>query len=314
MTTEHHDSSPVAISPGEMLREAREARGLSQSEVAARLNLRVSLVRDIELDRFDQQTATTFTRGYLKIYARLVGISEDEVVAAYETLGFVDKPFAEMHSFSGRRRLEANENRLRLFSWLVFIALGAGILFWILGRPADKPELVKLDEKALLSAASAAVSSTATAVSSSVSTDSPVIASPAVSSALVTAPSAASALVVPSAAQPTASASTSAASSSVETQVVTAASAATPSEAVDKVSGDVVIRFSGDCWLEVFDAKGRKLLSGVRKAGHQEVLNGEAPFRLVIGAPKYVSVAFKGKDVDMSQFPKGRVARFQLPQ
>ena len=96
--------------------------------------------------------------------------------------------------------------------------------------------------------------------------------------------------------------------------MVTAASAATPSEAVDKVSGDVVIRFSGDCWLEVFDAKGRKLLSGVRKAGHQEVLNGEAPFRLVIGAPKYVSVAFKGKDVDMRQFPKGRVARFQLPQ
>lgn len=314
MTIEHHDSSSATVSPGKLLREAREARGLSQPEVASRLNLRVSLVRDIEQDRFDQRTATTFTRGYLKIYARLVGISEDDVVAAYETLGFVDKPFAEMHSFSGRRRLEANENRLRLFSWLLFIVIGLGVLFWIMGRPAEKPELVKLDDKALLNAASASVTiAPAPVVSEAVA----LTVSPGVSTAIETAPVA---NVASSAAVAASSAQTAASAAVVATAVVTEAAAsaavttvATTDNAVVTMDGDLQIRFTGDCWLEVYDAKNKKLLSGTRKSGQQESLKGEAPFRLTVGAPKHVLITFKGESVDMKRFPIGRVARFQLP-
>ncbi|MFB0955102.1 MAG: helix-turn-helix domain-containing protein, partial [Aeromonadaceae bacterium] len=101
MTTEQQDPiRPVTAtpdSPGQLLRAAREARGLTQPEVASRLNLRVSLVRDIEEDRFDQRTASTFTRGYLKTYAKLVGASEERVVAAYERLGLTEVKYAEMH-------------------------------------------------------------------------------------------------------------------------------------------------------------------------------------------------------------------------
>lgn len=130
MTTEQQDPiRPVTAtpdSPGQLLRAAREARGLTQPEVASRLNLRVSLVRDIEEDRFDQRTASTFTRGYLKTYAKLVGASEERVVAAYERLGLTEVKYAEMHSFSGRNRLETNEHRMRIGGWLLCIALAAG--------------------------------------------------------------------------------------------------------------------------------------------------------------------------------------------
>ena len=40
---------------GHYLKLAREQRGMSQQDVAHRLNLRISLIRDIEQDRFDQK-------------------------------------------------------------------------------------------------------------------------------------------------------------------------------------------------------------------------------------------------------------------
>jgi transcriptional regulator with XRE-family HTH domain len=75
MTTEQRHET-AQLTPGTILKTAREQRGMSQQDVAHRLNLRISLIRDIEEDRFDQKTASTFTRGYLKTYARFVGTDD----------------------------------------------------------------------------------------------------------------------------------------------------------------------------------------------------------------------------------------------
>ena len=321
MTTEQQDpirpTTATPDSPGQLLRAAREARGLTQPEVASRLNLRVSLVRDIEEDRFDQRTASTFTRGYLKTYAKLVGASEERVVAAYEQLGLTEVKYAEMHSFSGRNRLETNENRMRIGGWLLCIALAAGVLYWIMGRPAEKPAVVKMDEQTLFDTASSAgvaseptvterlpaaqpaapvVSAAATSVVSpatAVTQDATVVAA----SATVTTPVTASAAVVAPA--PTASASA---------DNVTAAAGVAEAD-----KNALVISYSGPCWLEVTDARGKKVVSATRRAGQRDVLTGKAPFRLNIGAPKYVAISFLGEAVDMSRFPVGRPARFELP-
>ena len=330
MTTEQYDQprpeTATPDSPGQLLRMAREARGLTQPEVASRLNLRVSLVRDIEEDRFDQRTASTFTRGYLKTYAKLVGASEERVVAAYEHLGLSEVKYAEMHSFSGRTRLEANENRMRLGSWLLFFALGAGALYWILGRPAEKPAVVTMDEQALLEAAGqpAADESNANPVGErneltiAPAQDDTTRVQPAASAAAVAVTVSAAQAATPAVQAPVAEDMTTGAA---QTTAVTAAAsheavspAVAPAEAATPVEADaLVISYSGNCWLEVTDASGKKVLSATRHAGQRDVLKGKAPFKLNIGAPKYVSVSFMGQAVDMKRFPVGRPARFELP-
>jgi len=125
MTTEQRHETPLPT-PGTILKLAREQRGMSQQDVAHRLNLRISLIRDIEQDRFDQKTASTFTRGYLKTYARFVGTDEQAVLAAYDRLGLKDQQYSEMYSFSGRTQREASEHRVRFISWVLFIGLGEG--------------------------------------------------------------------------------------------------------------------------------------------------------------------------------------------
>ena len=320
MTTEQQEpirqSTATPDSPGQLLRAAREARGLTQPEVASRLNLRVSLVRDIEEDRFDQRTASTFTRGYLKTYAKLVGASEERVVAAYEQLGLTEVKYAEMHSFSGRNRLEANESRMRIGGWLLCFALVAGVLYWIMGRPAEEPAVVKMDEQTLFDSANTSDSPTDENDGQTV-----LLAQPIDSAVIQPAPvaSAATDVAVSAAvATPVTTESTPAAPSAAVAPVAAPASAtaATVTAVADVAVADksaLVISYSGPCWLEIKDATGKKVVSATRHAGQRDVLTGKAPFRLNIGAPKYVAISFMGEAVDMSRFPVGRPARFELP-
>ena len=72
--------------PGSLLRSARESQGITVDKVAAKLNLLKSVVQNLEQDCYDRMRGDTFVRGYMRNYARLLGISSEEVVLSYETL------------------------------------------------------------------------------------------------------------------------------------------------------------------------------------------------------------------------------------
>ena len=69
--------------PGERLRAAREAAGLSVSEVAEELQLLQSFVRALEQNSHERIRGDTFVRGYLRNYARLLGLDPQEIVDDY---------------------------------------------------------------------------------------------------------------------------------------------------------------------------------------------------------------------------------------
>ena len=87
--SEHEDKSTSeqrAATPGlsAVLVAAREQMGLSQKNVADRLFLKTAYVRYMDDDDFDRFPAPAFIRGYLRLYARLVGLPGDEIVKLYE--------------------------------------------------------------------------------------------------------------------------------------------------------------------------------------------------------------------------------------
>ncbi len=55
------------------------------------------------------------------------------------------------------------------------------------------------------------------------------------------------------------------------------------------------MNFSADCWLEVSDATGKKLFSGLQRKGGNLNLSGQAPYKLKIGAPAADSNTYLGK-------------------
>ena len=68
----------------EMLVSAREQLNLTQEDIASQLYLNPSFIRYIDDGLFNKIPKRAFIKGYLRSYARVVGLSEDEVVARYE--------------------------------------------------------------------------------------------------------------------------------------------------------------------------------------------------------------------------------------
>lgn len=75
-----------AVSPGALLREAREAQGLSAREVADRLHLMPGYPAIIERDDFQSLLHPAFARGYVKAYGKLLGLDEMRLLAAFDRL------------------------------------------------------------------------------------------------------------------------------------------------------------------------------------------------------------------------------------
>lgn len=73
-------------SPGLMLQQAREEKKLSQADVAKEMRLSLQWVKDIENDDYAHGAAIIYIRGYLRSYARLVGLSPDDVINAFESM------------------------------------------------------------------------------------------------------------------------------------------------------------------------------------------------------------------------------------
>ena len=75
----------------------------------------------------------------------------------------------------------------------------------------------------------------------------------------------------------------------------------------------LVMNFSADCWLEVTDATGKKLFSGLQRKDGTLNLTGQAPYKLKIGAPAAVQIQYQGKPVDLSRFIRtNQVARLTV--
>ncbi len=331
MTIEQQqDNTEHRQSPGLILKMAREKRGLSQSDVANRLNLRLALVRDIEQDRFDQKTASTFTRGYLKTYAKFVGANEQDVLTAYDRLGLKETKYTEMHSFSGRTRREASEHRMRFISWFLCLGLiAAGATWWWL-QPTEEPVPTTINEAGQL-----VVKSPAEVTSNEVAANDQGTAPVQESSTENTEQEPADTVAqtaVGNEDQPSSIISEDAtenddmsqevvAPSSAESTMQAAADEPVNTETANKdtqtqIDANIAlqVQFTAQCWLKITDASGKSLFEGTKNAGDKLELSGAEPFSLIIGAPRAVSVYFHGQQVDMSSYVKrGVVARYKLP-
>lgn len=68
---------------GERLRRARERAGLSLDELSSRTKIKVSILSAIEGGHFEKVPGGLFVRGFLRAYAREVGLDPEAIVSSY---------------------------------------------------------------------------------------------------------------------------------------------------------------------------------------------------------------------------------------
>ena len=85
MSTENlNTTSTQIVLPGAALKQAREAKGLTVEEMAAISNLTKQVIRGIESDSYDDLAGLSFVRGYLKLYAKKLGVDETEILEPFD--------------------------------------------------------------------------------------------------------------------------------------------------------------------------------------------------------------------------------------
>ena len=134
--------SPEAIKGASaLLTEARERLGLSQKEVADQLYLTTSFIKHIDDGEFSRIPKPAFIKGYLRTYARVVGLSGDEIVALYDAELQVAEPTLEMQKVTeedlGTASITGPVLQTGLIS-LAGMALIVAVIWWAVSDPEEK--------------------------------------------------------------------------------------------------------------------------------------------------------------------------------
>lgn len=125
-------TAPVAFADaGAVLRQRREALGLSLEQAAVQLNLKAVVIRQLESGEWDPQVAPTFIRGYLRHYVRLLKLDEADLLAQFDQqLATLPQASATLHSFSNKASRDAAENRFMLATYFLLVLLIGLFLIW----------------------------------------------------------------------------------------------------------------------------------------------------------------------------------------
>jgi cytoskeleton protein RodZ len=327
--------------PGQLLREARQAKGLSLEQVANKINLRAHNIEAIENDEDDSNLSATFTKGYLKVYAKFVDVSEPDILEAYERINSVDKEPAKLQSFSRRVAKQTNDARLMMLTYFIIaIVIALSVLWWfqqseeapVVQSPISTPPVEQsttdtvndtplpsnqtvLVEESTINVDEVVDSNLTSTTVESLSDEADTInnvealVGEAIDGLTTEQPS------VPDIAE--------ADQELVDGEVGDAALLAEVQDTRDSqvdnefdsfaAPVELVFEFSDDCWMNLVDATGEAIAYGVKASGRVMTVSGVPPFEVTLGAPQVVQISMAGDAVDMSQFPAGRTAKFELP-
>jgi cytoskeleton protein RodZ len=102
-------------------------------------------VQDIESDTHQKSVSITFTKGYVRIYAKLLGIAADPLLEQFDQLHSDEKTPAKLQSFSQRVAQEAHDERWMMVTYLVIFLVVASVVIWWF-QQSDKSIGTRFDE------------------------------------------------------------------------------------------------------------------------------------------------------------------------
>lgn len=319
------DTLDKVATAGAILKAAREKKGLSVESVAQQLHLRPQIVKDIEADKFDNIPSHTYARGYVRNYAKFIEADSAAIKAC------LDQQIPEyvpptMQSFSRKTSRQKRDSRLNLVTYVIIaVLLAMVVLWWVqktnsgLNTDIAQPTVEEIQAQAqveesefadlLEPQASSGVVTTAEPEledeAQGVETNLPTTEQESESSQVTPTDGQEVIADIPSTSTPT--------PAQADTQSAPAVSQDTDTTSSPLADGQVRVQMTvkGDCWMSLVDVNGKVLIDGVKKAGHPVNVVGQAPLKLILGAPDVIELTVDNQTIDLSTY-SGKVARLTL--
>lgn len=276
------------LTAGQMLRQARQARGLHIAALATSIKVLPKKLEALEADRYDELPDATFTRALAQTVCRSLKIDPAPVLALLprnsgmqleRAESSLNAPFRHRQGHPGRSNDSKSwGERLPLRLWLpLLLVLGAVALYF---SPDDFHPWRAM--RAVFSNEAAPAGDAAASESSGLPAEPAASATDALQPVQPPGAPAAEALASP------------------------AVGAASASAAL------LELRVSKDSWIEVQDGASKPLLMRLVNAQEVVALNGSLPLRLKVGNASSTTVRFRGQLVDLVPVTRDNVARLEL--
>ncbi|MCR8924168.1 DUF4115 domain-containing protein [Dasania sp. GY-MA-18] len=274
----------VRESIGEQLRKAREKKGLSTSAAADSLRIMAYQIEALEQENFSCFKADVFIRSYLRNYAQLLGVDTQALLAQYQQEHFVERA-APIINRPKPVHLPCKKRYLGIVAVLVVI-----VGLWLDNReqaasdnaPAATP-LAEIEDAGLNANAQVQPNEASDAALAPVNSaaENPVVAVEPLLTAEAE-PAIAAELDVDS--------------------IIAEAVSVLPEHQLE-------LNFSAECWVEIKDAEGKTLVADLKRKGDQVLVEGAAPFNIILGYAPAVALRYNGEAVEINTNTRTQAAR-----
>ncbi len=283
---------------GRLLREAREAQGLSIDMLATSMKVRVNKLELLEAERLDELPDATFARALAQAMCRTLKIDAAPVLAL---LPPASGHRIELVSEGLNAPFRDHPSRLDPLAWIsVLKSLWAPALVLTLAAllyflpNGFMQSTVSVVSGALDSFKSEPVADPAPAETAGMPPGDPAV------------PGAPLPLPQSEVNAPAAGAGTGVLATAPPAAVVTQSAAPTPG------AGAVELRARAESWIEVKDGRDRVLLSRSLKPDETVALDGVMPMRVKIGNAAATELRYRGELIDLAPMTNENIARVQL--
>ena len=286
-----------ALDIGAVLSAARMKRDLSIATAAMQSNLSQEIIERLEQNRFAEIGAPVFTRGYLGLYARFLGLNEAAVSQAFNKIKSEPAPELRLTAANIESQARPYRRRSYLGSWLLLIpvvAIGGVLLYQLFD---NNSWLMKQINGAFN--APQASGEIAPADSGSANSNNEIVlevgGTPLSPEGTPLSPE--SAQNIPGLTPPPASDSS---ATNSEQAAETPASDTPPASTANR---GIQLSFSVESWIEIKDSGNKKVLSKLVKAGEKIELPADgAPYNLNLGRPDGVVMLINGQEQPLENY------------
>ena len=323
------DNTPTA---SQILVHAREAKGLTQKQIAEQLYLSATFIRYIDEGEFQKLPKPAFIKGYLRSYARAVSVDPSVVVAAFDSAQHVAPQDPELGPVTdeavGSGSFTGPVVQTGIIS-LIAVIVVAALVWWLASGSDDQPTVEQPDASELSqlpsnrlpeqspptaqvdrSGGSEAAQPEAQSIAPSGGSEDQ-SATPGVSDS-----TAGNAAVETTQPQPAAEQPAVAAPAGGQGQIADSDTKAASDVSIDRVvnggtqeitvkaggNDEMTFSFSDQCWVEITDGRGEKIYADLNQSGDVMSVYGVAPFEVLLGRAPGVTMTYKGNKVDLTRY------------
>ena len=281
---------------GQMFAAERERQGLARADVAQRLHMSAYQIEAIETGDYSRLPRGTFLRGFVRNYAKILGLAPDALLPLLDESGPHDSrpgivvPTQNIRFDPIGERLSNPYVKAAVLAVVAIAVAFAAMYWWLFIRPTPPGAAARKPVPELTPPAAASAPRDVVAERKP-----PVVATIAPPPARVEATKPEPAKTEPAKPEP----------AKPEPKKTEAPKAA--------LEGSVLkFRFKGSSWVEIRDGRGKLLLSRLNPPGSEAEVSGKPPFNVIVGNAPEVQLFYNDHEFDLEPHTKVAVARFTV--